>query len=141
MFLWCFVLFICSVISDVDKYIWDDTVQVVNIDMGTKKIKLSNGYVCDHKRWYELFVNFWDKKIVGTSIIPVFYEYLFARGGSHQYAQLVKGKTHEGFLLGQMGKPLIDAKRAIAVGTILALAIGIVIVLVIAKSQGLIPGM
>jgi len=38
-----------------------------------------------------------------------------------------------------MGKPLLNAKKAIAVGTILALAIGGVIVVVIAKSQGLIP--
>jgi hypothetical protein len=121
------------------KYRWDENVEVQNINMQDKTVTLTNGFVFNHKKWYERFVNFWDARIVGKSIIPVFYEYLFARGGSHQYAQLVKGKQHEGFLLGQMGKPLLNAKKAIAVGTILALAIGGVIVVVIAKSQGLIP--
>jgi len=127
--------------DELDDYVWDDKVQVTDIDMKNKRVLLSNGYVFNHKRWYELFVNFWDKKIVGTSIVPVFYEYLFARGGSHQYAQLVKGKAHEGFLLGQMGKPLLDTRKAIAVGAIIALVVGVVIALVIAKNQGLIPGM
>lgn len=125
--------------DEIYKYEWNDDVEVKHIDMQNKTVTLSNGFVFNHKRWYERFVNFWDDRIVGKSIIPVFYEYLFGRGGTHQYAQLVKGKEHEGFLLGQMGKPLIDAKRAIAVGTILALAIGGVIVLVIAQSQGLLP--
>lgn len=124
---------------DVDQVPWDDEVKVVNIDMKNQRVTLSNGYSFNHKRWYELFVNFWEPRIIGKSIVPVFYEYLFGRGGSHQYAQLVKGKEHEGFLLGQMGKPLLDARKAIAVGSILALMVGIVIVLVIAKNQGLLP--
>jgi len=127
--------------DDIDDYKWDEDVQIEKIDMDNKKVTLSNGFVFNHKRWYEIFVNFWDKKIIGTSIVPIFYEYLFARGGSHQYSQLVKGKTHEGFLLGQMGKPLLDTRKALAVGAIIVLIIGIVIALVIAKNQGLLPGM
>ena len=123
------------------KYNWDDSVDVKHIDLKDKTVTLSNGFVFTHKFWYEMFVNFWDKRVVGKTIVPTFYEYLFARGGSHQYSQLVKGKEHEGFLLGQMGKPLLDKKRAIEVGVILALMIGVVIAVVIAKSKGLIPGL
>jgi hypothetical protein len=123
---------------DPTDYVWDDEVKITDIDMQKKVISLSNGFVFNHKRWWELFVNFWDKRIVGKSIIPVFYEYLFARGGTHQYAQLVKGKEHEGFLLGQMGKPLLDTRKAIAVGTILVLMIGGVVAVVILRNQGII---
>jgi hypothetical protein len=125
--------------KNLEDYNWDEDVDVKNINMKNGTVTLSNGYVFNHKIWYEHFVNFWDKRVVGRSIVPTFYEYLFARGGSHQYAQLVKGKQHQGFLEGQMGKPLMDKKHAIAVGTILALVIGGIIALVIAKNQGLLP--
>ena len=127
--------------DDPCNYEWDDSVDVKHIDLKNKLVTLSNGFVFSHKFWFESFVNFCDKLVVGKSIVPTFYEYLFARGGSHQYSQLVKGKEHEGFLLGQMGKPLLDKKRAIEVGVILALMIGVVIAFVIAKSQGLLPGL
>ena len=123
----------------VNEFEWDDTVEVKSINMQKGTVELSNGFVFNHKNWYEQFVNFWDKRVVGKTIVPTFYEYLFAHGGSHQYSQLVTGKEHEGFLTGQMGKPMLNKKTAIAVGTILALAIGGVIVLVIAKNQGLLP--
>jgi len=125
--------------KNLNEYDWNEHVDVESINMQNGTVKLSNGYMFDHKTWFEHFVNFWDKRVVGKTIVPTFYEYLFASGGSHQYSQLVTGKEHEGFLTGQMGKPLDKKKAAIAVGAILALAIGGVIVLVIAKNQGLLP--
>lgn len=117
---------------------WSD-VDVEQIDMDKKKVIMSNGYVFNHKTWYELFVNFWDNRIVGKTIAPIFYEYLFAKGGSNAHEQLMKGMKHEGFLQGIMDKPLLS-KRALEVGAIATIAIILLIVVVVLNQQGLIPG-
>ena len=72
-----------------DEFNWDEDVQVTSINTKEGVVVLSNGVRLSHKLWYETFVNFWDRRIVGKAIIPIFYEYLFARGGSNQYLQLV----------------------------------------------------
>lgn len=117
---------------------WVD-VKVDKIDMKHKKVTLTNGYVFGHKEWYEHFVNFWDDKIKGTAIVPIFYEYLFAKGGSNAHEQLMKGQKHEGFLLGSMDKALTTGQK-IAIGTVVTLIFVGLIVLVVLNQQGMIPG-
>jgi len=115
------------------------SVEVEQIDMDKKEVTLSNKFKFNHKTWYELFVNFWDNRIVGKPIAPIFYEYLFAKGGSNAHEQLMKGMKHEGFLLGSMDKPILS-KRALEVGAIATIAIILLIVVVVLNQQGMIPG-
>jgi len=115
------------------------TVTVKSINMKDKTVVLSNGFTFNHKQWYELFVNFWDNKIKGKTIVPIFYEYLFAKGGSNAHEQLMKGMKHEGYLLGSMNKPLLS-KRAIAIGAVVTLTFVGLIAIVVLKQQGMLPG-
>lgn len=116
---------------------WSD-VKVDHIDTQQKKVKLSNGYVFSHKEWYEHFVNFWDNKIKGKAIVPIFYEYLFAKGGSNAHEQLMKGEKHEGFLMGSMDKTLSSAQKW-AIGSVVTIIMVVLIVLVVLNQQGMIP--
>lgn len=119
---------------------WSD-VKVESINMNAKppSVCLSNGYKFTHRMWYEHFVNFWDHRIVGKAIVPIFYEYLFAKGGSNAHEQLMKGMRHEGFLLGSMNKTLTP-KQTIALVTIVTMIIVGMIVFIVLKNQGMLPG-
>jgi hypothetical protein len=117
---------------------WSE-VKVKEINTNTGKVLLSNGFQFTHKEWYEYFVNFWDNKIRGKAIVPIFYEYLFAKGGSNAHEQLMKGQKHEGFLLGSMDKTLTPAQKW-AIGSVVTIIFVIIIAFVILKQQGLLPG-
>jgi len=98
-----------------------------------------NDTVLTHKLFMDAFLQFWDKLIIGKSIVPIFYEYLFGKGGSNALELLMKGKEHEGYLMGSMDKMLTPRQR-IALITIFIAAIIIIIIFVMVKNTGLIPG-
>jgi len=121
---------------------WLD-VHVTKIDMEGKPpcVTLSNEYTFTHKEWFECFVNFWDNRIIGKSIVPIFYEYLFAKGGSNAHEQLMKGQKHEGFMLGSMDKIQLSKGTKIAIGAVLSIIMIMLLVFIVLKNQGMLPGL
>jgi len=112
----------------------------LKIDVNKQEVTLDDKTtVVDHKKFMNRSVEFWDKRIVGKTIIPIFYEYLFGKGGSNALELLMKGKEHEGYLMGSMDKMLTPRQR-IALITIFIAAIIIIIIFVMVKNTGLIPG-
>ncbi|MBS3749749.1 MAG: hypothetical protein KGY67_08650 [Candidatus Thermoplasmatota archaeon] len=121
---------------------WTD-VSVKHIDFNKKNpskstVEMTNGYTFSHKEWYEHFVNFWDHRIVGKAIVPIFYEYLFSKGGSNAYDQLAAGMEHQGFIRGALDQKLTSAQKW-AIGGVVTIIFVMLIVFVVLNQQGMIP--
>jgi len=113
----------------------------LKIDVENQQVTLDDDTtVVNHKKFMNRSVEFWDKRIVGKTIIPIFYEYLFGKGGSNALELLMKGMKHEGYLLGSMDKWLTHGQK-IALATVVIIIFVAIVVFIILRSQGLIPGM
>jgi len=70
--------------------------------------------------------------------VPIFYEYLFGKGGSKALELLMKGMKHEGFLLGSMDKWLTRGQK-VALATIIVIIFVILIAISWLNSEGILP--
>jgi len=98
--------------------------EIKAIDVKAQTVKIENDTLT-HKVFMESFVKFWDKRIRGKTIVPLFYEYIFGKGGSNALEVLMKGMKHEGYLLGSMDKMLTREQKIalVTVVTIIFIAI------------------
>jgi len=111
--------------------------EITSINEQNQTVTLNDGTVLTHKRFMEKFLSFWDKRIAGHTIVPIFYEYLFGEGGSNALELLMKGKQHEGYLQGAMEKGMLSKGQKIALGTIIVVVFVVMIVFYMMRSMNL----
>lgn len=89
-----------------------------------------------HKEFMEKFTGFWDNKIKGKTIVPIFYEYIFGKGGSNALNLLMKGMKHEGYLMGSMDKLLTKGQK-IALVTVVVIVFVAIFILYALRGMGI----
>ena len=79
-------------------------------------------------------------RIAGESLYPADMERFMRRTSAKNLSLLMKGKKMEGYMEGVSDKMLTRGQK-IAIGTVVTLVIVGIVVFVILKSQGILPGM
>ena len=112
-------------------------IKSVNVDTGI--IEFTDGSYITKADYVERFRQFLTKRVAGETLVPADMEQFMRRSSSKSLSLLLKTKKKEGFLEGAADKMLTPGQK-IAIGTIIALSMVGVIILVILKSQGMMPG-
>ena len=112
---------------------------ITHIDQQQKTVYFNDGTKITHSEYVKRFRHFLNKRIAGETLVPADMEQFMRRSSSKSLSLLLKTKKEEGFLEGSADKMLTPGQK-IAIGTIVVLSFVGVILLVILKSQGMLPG-
>jgi len=113
--------------------------EIQSINEGTGTVVFKDGSSVDHKQFIEQFREFLQHRIAGETIVPADMERFMRRTSGKSLSQLMKSKKMEGYMEGSSDKTLTTGQK-IAIGTIVTLSIVGVIIFVILRNQGIIPG-
>lgn len=112
--------------------------EIERIDRDKKEVYFIDGTVLTTKKYYQMFVSYFNKRICGETILPTDMERFMNRTSAKNLQLLLKGKKMEGYLEGSLNKILTPGMK-IAIGTIVTLAFIGLIVVVVLNQQGIIP--
>ena len=115
-------------------------VDIQTVDPLSKTVTFTDGTTLDYNMFMERYRQFWQHRIAGETLVPSAIEHFMRRTSGKNLAALMKGKKMEGYMEGSMDKMLTRGQK-IAIGSIVILSFVGVILLIMLKSQGLIPGM
>ena len=115
-------------------------VDIESINEKNKLVTFDNGDTITFKQFIDRFRIFMTGRIAGESLYPADMERFMRRTSAKNLSLLMKGKKMEGYMEGVSDKLLTKGQK-IAIGTVITLVMVAVIVFVILKSQGAIPGM
>jgi len=115
-------------------------VEIASIDEQKKKVLFTDGTYIDLENYVKRFRFFLQKRVAGETLVPADMEQFMRRSSSKSLSLLLKTKKEEGYLEGSADKMLTPGQK-MAIGSIIILSFVGVILLVILKSQGMIPGM
>jgi hypothetical protein len=114
--------------------------QVTSIDRDTGTVFFDDGTSIDHEGFMGAFIGFWKGRIAGETLDPSSIEHFMRRTSAKNLSLLMKGKKMEGYMEGRQGKMLTPGMK-IAIGTIVTIIFVGLIVFVVMRNQGMIPGM
>jgi len=114
-------------------------VEITGIDQNKKTVYYDNGDSVSFSQFNEAFSKFFSKRIAGETLDPSSIEHFMRRTSAKNLSLLMKGKKMEGYMEGRQGKMLTPGMK-IAIGTIVTLSFVALIVFVVLKQQGMIPG-
>lgn len=114
-------------------------VEIKHIDREKNVVYYTDGSSLTQKEYVKRFRKFLRERIAGETLVPADMEQFMRRSSSKSLSLLLKTKKEEGFLEGSSDKMLTPGQK-IAIGTIIVLSFVGVIVLIMLKSQGLLPG-
>ena len=114
-------------------------VEIKHIDQHNKTVYYTDGTSVNHIDYVKRFRKFLKHRVAGETLVPADMEQFMRRYSSKSLSLLLKTKKEEGFLEGSSDKMLTPGQK-IAIGTIIVLSFVGVIVLIMLKSQGLLPG-
>lgn len=115
-------------------------VEIESIDNSSKTVYFTDGSYTNLEDYVKRFRFFLQKRVAGETLVPADMEQFMRRSSSKSLSLLLKTKKEEGYLEGSADKMLTTGQK-MAIGTIIILSFVGVILLVILKSQGMIPGM
>jgi|SRR6056297_1435872 len=115
-------------------------VEIKHIDRDNNIVYFTDGTHITHKDYVKRFRQFLKQRIAGETLVPADMEQFMRRSSSKSLSLLLKTKKEEGFLEGSSDKMLTSGQK-IAIGTIIVLSFVGVIILIMLKSQGLLPGL
>ena len=115
-------------------------IDIQTVDPLAKTVTFTDGSILGFDIFMERYRQFWQHRIAGETLVPSAIEHFMRRTSGKNLSALMKGKKMEGYMEGSMDKMLTRGQK-LAVGTIITLSFVGVILLIILKSQGLIPGM
>ena len=113
--------------------------EVTSIDKDSGTVYFDDGSSIDHQGFVKHFIGFWKHRVAGETLDPSAIEHFMRRTSAKNLRLLMKGKKMEGYMEGRQGQMLTPGMK-IAIGTIVTLVFVAVIVIVILKNQGMIPG-
>lgn len=114
-------------------------VEVKNIDKNTKTVYFDDNTSLSYKDFLEEFTGFWKQRIAGETLDPSSIEHFMRRTSAKNLSLLMKGKKMEGYMEGRQGKILSPGMK-LAIGSIVTIAMVVLIIVVVLNQQGMIPG-
>jgi len=115
-------------------------VEVTGIDKESGTVFFDDGSSIDHNGFIEGFIGFWKERVAGETLDPSAIEHFMRRTSAKNLSLLMKGKKMEGYMEGRQGKMLSPGMK-IAIGTVVTLVFVGLVVFVVLKNQGMIPGL
>ena len=114
-------------------------VEITGIDTDKQTVYYDDKSHVTYAMFLESFSRFFSKRIAGETLDPSSIEHFMRRTSAKNLSLLMKGKKMEGYMEGRQGKMLTPGMK-IAIGTIVTLTFVALIVFVVLKQQGMIPG-
>jgi len=114
-------------------------VDINRIDEDNKVVYYDNGESISFKGFIDGFRSFMKARIAGESLYPADMERFMRRTSGKNLSMLMKGKKMEGYMEGVSDK-LLTRGQKIAIGTVITLIFVGIIVFVVLRNQGVIPG-
>ena len=115
-------------------------VDITNIDRENKTVFYDDGTRITFKGFIDNFRVFMKSRIAGESLYPADMERFMRRTSGKNLSQLMKGKKMEGYMEGSSDKLLTKGQK-IAIGAVVTLIMVAIMVFILLKSQGMLPGM
>jgi len=115
-------------------------VKIKSVDEKAKIIYFDDNTSINHKDFLERFMSFFQGRVAGETLMPIDIEQFMRRTSSKTLSLLMKNKKMEGYLEGSMSQMLSKGQK-IAIATIVTIIMIALIVFVVLKNQGMIPGM
>lgn len=114
-------------------------VEVSHINENKKTVYFNDGSSISFDEFLKRFTGFWTNRIAGETLDPSSIEHFMRRTSAKNLSLLMKGKKMEGYMEGRQGKMLTPGMK-IAIGTVVTLIFVGLIVFVVLKNQGMLPG-
>lgn len=114
--------------------------KISHVDEKNKTVYFDDGTNINHEGFLKKFTGFFQNRIAGETLMPIDIEQFMRRTSSKTLSLLMKNKKMEGFLEGSMNQMLTKGQK-IAIATVVAAIMIGLIVFIVLKNQGLIPGM
>lgn len=114
-------------------------VEIKNIDPRSKTVYFDDGSSVSHITFIERFIQFWSGRVAGETLDPSSIEHFMRRTSGKNLHALMKGKKMEGILEATQDKFLTTGQK-IAIATVVTLIFVAVIVFIVLKNQGMLPG-
>lgn len=111
-------------------------VEVKEIDLVKNEITYEDYSKVDYGKFYDAFVEYWNKRIAGETITPFDIERFMKRSSSKNLKQLIDGKKAEGFLEATLGKKMNPELLKMILILVLVGVIAAVVVFIV-KGMGL----
>lgn len=118
----------------------ENELDIQGIDIQNKTVTLTNNITITFDMFLERYRYFWQHRIAGETLIPSSIEHFMRRTSGKNLEALMKGKKMEGYMEGSMDK-MLTAGQKMAIGSIVVLIFVGMIVFIVLKNQGMIPGM
>jgi len=115
-------------------------VDITRIDKENNTVYYDDGTHITFKGFIDGFRVFMKNRIAGESLYPADMERFMRRTSGKNLSQLMKGKKMEGYMEGSSDKLLTKGQK-IAIATVITIIMVIIMVFILMKSQGMIPGM
>lgn len=115
-------------------------VEIKNIDETSGTVYFTDDTSINRGGYIIQFREFLRKRVAGETLTPADMEQFMRRSSSKSLSLLLKTKKEEGYLEGSADKFLTSGQK-IAIGTVVTLAFVGVIIFIMLRSQGMIPGM
>jgi len=115
-------------------------IQIDHIDKANKKVFYTNGTSITYEDFIKRFRSFLTGRVAGETIVTADMERFMRRTSGKSLSQLMKSKKLEGYMEGASDKMLTRGQK-IALATVVTVVFVGIVVFVILRSQGLIPGM
>lgn len=115
-------------------------VDIDNIDKQNKTVYYDDNTEVNFKKFIDRFRIFMKGRIAGESLYPADMERFMRRTSGKNLSQLMKGKKMEGYMEGSSDKLLTKGQK-IAIGAVIGIVMAGVMIFIVLKSQGLLPGM
>lgn len=115
-------------------------VDIRSIDKDTKTVYFDDNSKLTFPGFIDRFRLFMGGRIAGESLYPADMERFMRRTSAKNLTLLMKGKKMEGYMEGVSDKLLTKGQK-LAIGTVVVIIMVALVVFVILKNQGMIPGM
>lgn len=111
-----------------------------HIDKTNKTVYFTDETNITHEGFKKKFRTFLTGRIAGETLVPADMERFMRRASGKSLEQLMKSKEMEGYMKGASDKVLTRGQK-IAIATVVTVVFVGIVVFVILRSQGMIPGM
>lgn len=111
-----------------------------HIDKANKKVTFTDKTSITLDEFSKKFREFLTKRIAGETLVPADMERFMRRTSGKSLSQLMKSKKMEGYQEGASDKILTRGQK-IAIGTVVTIIFVGLIVFIVLRNQGIMPGM
>lgn len=100
---------------------------ITSVNKAEKSVTFEGGDIINLKDFHNKFVEHFDNRIAGETILPAHMERFMRRSSSKNLKQLVDGKKAEGYMEGALDKTLTQRQK-IAIMTVFIVVVMVIII-------------